>query len=128
MDTITLLKSDRRNELEGTALSTVCRHFPSFIMMAWLLKRHSGIALFSQPNVGLILAAMAAVAFAVLLRYLEVRFPDGYRGSCEPSFYDASRSVPQKLLGWFENRKWEAPWNVFLLVLLAAYVSVKGSF
>ena len=29
---------------------------------------------------------------------------------------------------WFTNRKWEAPWNVFLLVLLAAYVAVKGSF
>ena len=128
MNTITIQKSDRRNELEGIVLSAVFRSFPFFVMMAWLLKRHSGLALFSQPGVGLILAALASVASPVLLRRLEVKYPDGYRGSCEPSFYDASRSVPQKLLGWFKARKWEACWNVFLLVLLAVYVGVKGSF
>jgi hypothetical protein len=128
MSTTTVLKSGRYNELEGIALSAVFRSFPFFVMMAWLLKRHTGIASFSQPGVALILAIVASVSFPVLLRYLELKFPDGYRGSCEPSFYDASLSVPQKLLGWCKNRKWESASNAILLLLLVVYVGVKGGF
>jgi hypothetical protein len=128
MSTTTDLKSGRYNELEGIALSAVFRSLPLFLMMAWQLKHRSGFALFNQPGVALTLAVMTSVAFPVLLRYLELRFPDGYRGSCEPSFYDASLSVPQKLLGWCKNRKWESAGNAILAVLLTVYVGVKGSF
>jgi hypothetical protein len=128
MSTNTVLKSGRHNELEGIALSAVFRSLPFFVVMAWLLKHHTGIALFSQPGVALILAVMASVSFPVLLRYLELKFPNGYRGSCEPSFYDANLSVPQKLLGWRKNQKWESGSNAFVVVSLLFYAGVTGGF
>ena len=71
---------------------------------------------------------IASAAFPALLRHLELKYPDGYRGSCEPALYDARLTVPQKLLGWCKNRKWESAWNAVMAVLLVVYVCVKGSF
>ncbi len=122
MNTEIALKSGRYNELEGIALSVLCRSFPFFVMIAWLLKHHTGVALFSQPGVAFTLAVIAAVLFSPLLRFLEVKL--GH----EPSFYDASLSAPKKVLGFFKNRKWEAAWNARVLVVLVVYACMYGSF
>jgi hypothetical protein len=130
MATITARKSDRHNQLEGLALSAVFKFLPLFLMLAWLLKHRSGIPFFSQPGVALMLAVAASVSYPWLQQVLELKFPRAFRGACEPSFYDASLSVPQKLQGWVTNRRSlrEIAGNAIAIVLVLILVSKTGGF
>ncbi len=130
MSTTTALKSDRHNRLEGLALSAVFKSFPLFAMVGFLLKHRSGIPFFGLPGVGLILAVAASAVYPLLQQVLERKFPRAFRGSCEPSFYDASLSVPQKLMGWFKNPKAlrEIAANVIAIWLVAVIVVKLGAF
>ncbi len=128
MNTMSVQKSDYRNELEGIGLSALFRSLPFFLVVAWMAKHKSGIAFFAQDGVALALAVMISAALPTLLRALELKSPDAFPGSCEPCFYDARLSVPQKLKAWCTKRKGESAWNAIMVVLMIVYVVVKGSF
>ena len=92
MSTLTALKSRHYNQLEGVALSAVLQGLLLCAPATLLLKVHGNVHILSHLPVAVAFAVIASVLYALLVQYLGFRFPDAFRDTYEPLFYDPGLS------------------------------------
>jgi hypothetical protein len=124
MSTLTALKSRHYNRLEGVALSAILQGLPFCAAVTILLKVHGKVHLFGHPAIGVVFAATTSILYALLVQYLGFRFPDAFRDTYEPLFYDPGLSVAGKVRRWITRRRAfrQVFGNAMLMILVAVLV------
>ena len=92
-------KSRLHNALEGFALTAILQSFPTFAAAALLLKLFGNHDLVGDPGVA-IFVACASLVHAVVAVTLGSAIPSLSRLLYEPSFFDPSLSLSDKLTEW----------------------------
>ena len=124
MSTLTVLKSCRYNQIEGVALSAVLQGLLLSAPATLLLKVHGNVHILSHPAVAVAFAVTASVLYALLVQYLGFRFPDAFRDTYEPLFYDPGLPVSGKVRRWITRRGAfrQVAGNAILLMLMVVFV------
>ena len=124
MSTLTALKSRHYNQLEGVALSAVLQGLLLCAPATLLLKVHGNVHILSHLPVAVAFAVIASVLYALLVQYLGFRFPDAFRDTYEPLFYDPGLSVSGQVRRWITRRRAFRPIfaNAMLMILVAVLV------
>ena len=92
-------KSRLYNALEGFALTAILQSFPTFAAAALLLKLFGNHDLVGDPGVA-IFVAVASLIHAVMAVTLGPAIPALSRLLYEPSFFDPSLSLSEKITEW----------------------------
>jgi hypothetical protein len=92
-------KSRLHNALEGFALTAILQSFPTFAAAALLLKLFGNHDLVGDPGVA-IFVAVASLVHAVIAVTLGPAIPALSRLLYEPSFFDPSLSLADKITEW----------------------------
>ncbi len=124
MTTLTALKSRHYNQPEGVALSAVLQGLLLCAPATLLLKVHGNVHIFSHLPVAVAFAVIASVLYALLVQYLGFRFPDAFRDTYEPLFYDPGLPVSGKVRRWITRRRAfrQVAGNAILLMLMVVFV------
>ena len=124
MSTLTALKSRHYNQLEGVALSAVLQGLLLCAPATLLLKVHGNVHILSHLPVAVAFAVIASVLYALLVQYLGFRFPDAFRDTYEPLFYDPGLSVSGQVRRWITRRRAfrQVAGNAILLMLMVVFV------
>ena len=92
-------KSRLHNALEGFALTAILQSFPTFATAALLLKLFGNHDLVGDPGVA-IFVAVASLVHAVIAVTLGPVIPALSRLLYEPSFFDSTLSLADKITEW----------------------------
>ncbi|WP_369721015.1 hypothetical protein AB8Z38_28605 [Bradyrhizobium sp. LLZ17] len=87
------------NALEGSALTAILQSFPTFATAALLLKLFGNHDLVGDPGVA-VFVAVASLVHAVIAVTLGPEIPALSRVLYEPSFFDSTLSLADKITEW----------------------------
>ena len=99
MNAIAVPKSSAQNRIEGFVLTALFQGFPTFAAAALLLKLFGNHDLVGDPGVA-IFVAVASLVHAVIAVTLGPAIPALSRLLYEPSFFDPSLSLADKITEW----------------------------
>ena len=128
MNAISAPKSRQTNRLEGFVLTALFQGFPTFAAAALMLKFVGSHEIVGQRYGAAIFVVLAALFYALLTPWLARKFPNRFRQSYEPLFFDASLSFIEKIARWRTQpvTSLQLVTNVMLLSLLAVGVASVG--
>jgi hypothetical protein len=124
MNALAAPKPPMQNRLEGFALAAIFQGFPNFAGAALILK------LVHHPIAGgaVFFVVAASVFHALLTPWLGPKFPNFFKNSYEPLFFDANLSFAEKLSRWRAQPavSLQLVTQVMMLSLLAVGVASGG--